>query len=249
MRKNYRVDHYTIVAPWEKQPLSRAQCAERASVFLRSIAEVDERLVKLCTLGKSISKPVGSPISVEPKYIEQILRIHEGEPDLGYTLYVIHPDGAFKIIIEDGVYTDAELLVNEIMVEFYPHDNPMLFEFLRVDVLTKIVAAIKDVYNTPYVCVVSDSHYFDMCGVKGISPFVSWMLYLRKRMELLPALPKEVEVKEFGSDGTLIITAQEPFTIDKEDHVLIAGETNRRLEDVGMLAEFNPYRKSSGGYS
>ena len=233
-------DDYYIAGWWRQRKSSKEDCAKRILSFLANLRGIDERFGHLNLVGRSFRQRVGKPVGRTVEEVMQQMREDKQFPDLGYRFSATLPPGEIlRVRIDDGTW--SKYSHNSVFVEFEPIMDSTLLGIITTSNMDKILRSMISIYNPICAYATTGAHrqMVDRVGDRVGIPYASWMLYLPINVDKLPALPDGVKVTPVEPHGSIIVTVQERFCADNEEHVRLAGLVTEKLEKTGILDELD----------
>jgi hypothetical protein len=227
------IEKYYIVGWWRQCKKTKETVAKEIETFLLELGKIDSRFEDLYELGRSVSKSVGKKIDPSYDGILKYMKEDKQFPQLGYDYWVLGPDECITISINESCWSKPNNPANNVMIDFSPIVDESLSDFLKVDVIIKIIQATVKVFKPVEGGMISANHREKVYN-KG-KPFTSWVQYLSIPVDTIPPMPEGVRVLPIDESGTLIVTVPELFDAENERHIAIAAEITKRLDEAGIL--------------
>jgi Immunity protein 52 len=227
---------YMVGAYWGSRRESVEQCADRLQRFLASLADCDPRLATWHEKGRSQKEALEKRINVaDREHLLDLLSRGRNRRDVGRS--VIEELG-FNVALWNGgdeqnesalsvtcglhaTTPNANAGLSNAVVLSMPRD---LGDLGRADSMARVLAAVAQAWEPQWAGVMSR----DAMSTRNFNarePFVDWMIYVPRHIDVVPAPSSVVQVPALGS-----ILVTQPTPPSGKDPEELAGI--RRLEEL-----------------
>ncbi|HEY0604895.1 MAG TPA: Imm52 family immunity protein [Herpetosiphonaceae bacterium] len=227
------MESFYIGVYWGVRKESVASCAERTAKLLTCLATCDPIFEHWFEQGRSKKEALKSEIKVEPEALQKLLLGGKNRTDVGNEVIKElgfrvgmwtggSDDGSASLTIKCGSYAPIPG-INSCILSL-PIEEPIAERLLHVPVLTSLLECMVAVWS-PEWGLVTSRQYQSLPGNLGADvPQTGWIVYLAGHRASIAdrALTPPSEVQRLGTDGSLLIATNEPFSASNQEHVAAA---------------------------
>lgn len=228
---------YGIKAYWTHRPESAEECARRAEMFFRLLAECHPSFVHWYE--KSSSAGTARELEFEPTR-ETFVRFfgrkkyQSGKDGFRFGAWTGHEaqDQGAMVMLRCG--SKAEVAPNNLWL-FLPEEALGHERMLSAAVVASAMRAIAVAWEPEWAVATADGLWDELSGGSRLGCFVGWMTYFSRERGEVPALPAPVRVEPVGDKGALVTLTSERLTPSNHEHVALAWRTQKLLEERGLF--------------
>ncbi|QRN99298.1 immunity 52 family protein [Archangium violaceum] len=228
---------YGIKAYWARRPESAEECARRAEMFFRLLAECHPNFAQWYEKSNSARKAL--QLGFEPTRetflgffgLEKYQSGKDGFRFGAWTGREAQDQGAM-VMLRCG--SKAEVAPNNLWL-FLPEEAQGHELMLSATVIASTMRAIAVAWEPEWAVATADGLWDELSGGSRLGCFVGWMTYFSRERGEVPALPAPVCVERVGDKGTLVTLIPERLTSSNPEHVALAWRTQKLLEDRGLF--------------
>ncbi|WP_375770799.1 immunity 52 family protein [Archangium gephyra] len=238
-----RIDSYYAGAYWGPRKETPEECAQRAEIFLASMAKVDPSFSRWFQQGRSRRDALKRPIEPTRAALEKLIRRGRDRQfeDLGYSVWawngvcVDYEDSGFNFAC--GAYSEA---VSNVCVCNLPTRGPNAERVLTVPVLTGLVRSMVLAWEPDSAIATSSMLREKVTPTGRAGTFVGWIMYFPRSRGTVPPLPAPVRIEPVEDKGALIVLTPERLTPANPEHVELAQRVHVLLDRAGLLRPLKP---------
>ncbi|QRK05912.1 immunity 52 family protein [Archangium violaceum] len=228
---------YGIKAYWAHRPESAEECARRAEMFFRLLAECHPDFAPWYEKSSSARKAL--QLGFEPT-LETFLKFfgrekyqsgNDGFRFGAWTGREAEDHGAM-VMLRCG--SKGEVAPNSLWL-FLPKEALGEERVVTEPVVSGAMRAVAVAWEPEWAVATADGLWDELSGGSQLGCFVGWMTYFSRDRGEVPALPAPVRVEAVGDKGTLVTLTPERLTPSNPEHVALAWRTQRALEERGLF--------------
>jgi len=214
-----------IGAYWGPRKESAHMCAERLASCLNDLAAVSKVFAAWYEKGKSRRNALRRTVEPTQDALVDVLNAERNRRDLskavidelGFRVGLWNgasEEQAASLSISCGMYAQNEYLWNAVVLNF----PERLGDLGKKEPALKALLAIVRAWEPEWAGVMSHSSIETRLFTPG-SPFVDWMIYLRRDDINRSRVPPSASVVNVDDLGTIIITQDVPVDANNQEHV------------------------------
>jgi hypothetical protein len=230
-------ESYGAGAYWGRRPESAEECARRAAMFFRLLAECHPSYARWYEKNSTGRK--ASQLEFEPTQ-ETFVRFfgrkkyQSGNDGFRFGAWTGHEEQDQGGMVMLGCGSKAEFSSNVLRL-FFPAEALGHERMLSAPVLVGVMRAMAVAWEPEWALATADGLWDQLSGGSRVGCFLGWMTYFSRERGEVPALPAPVRVEPVGDKGTLVILTPERLTPSNPEHVALAWRVQNRLAESGLL--------------
>lgn len=242
---------YDACAYWGARKELPEECAQRAMVFLGSLAACDPLLAHWNKTpkprGRGRKTPLMPPeLSALTDAFRRGVNREPGGPaleELGLTVSAYNDgdrQGFASLTMRCGGHGQSRSTTTNACVLSLPSTGADADRLLTMPVLTNIVRSMVAAWE-PDWALAGSSAYRMQYREPDMAPFsLGWVTYLSHRLGKVPPLPAPVRIEPVEDRGMMIVLTSERFTVANPEHVALARRVRELLSRAGLIQPVMP---------
>jgi hypothetical protein len=232
MSESYRVGAY-----WGSRPESAEQCAQRAEMFFRLLAQCHPSYTRWFEKTRSAQKTPPSRFEPTREVFTRFFgqkKYQSGNDGFHFGAWTGHEeqDQGGMLMLRCG--SKAEVAPNYLLL-FFPNEALGSEHMLKAPVLASVMRAMALAWEPEWAIATAEGLWEQFSNGGCLGTFVGWMTYFSRQRGQVPALPAPARVEAIGDKGSLVSLTPERLTPSQPDHVVLVQRVQQLLEQEGLL--------------
>ncbi|WNG52052.1 hypothetical protein F0U60_54070 [Archangium minus] len=222
---------------WGRRQESAEDCARRAELFFRLLAECHPSYARWYEQQDSEAAEVPLQLAPTREFFVRLFEKEEYRSDGGgfrFGAWTGHEaqDQGGMVLIFCGAHAEG---ASNHLVLYFPEESPGSERMLTLPVLTGVMRAMALAWEPEWGVIVSGDFRDNISEEGSAGSFMGWVTYFSRERGELPGLPVRVEPVE--DKGMLVLLTPERLSGGNPEHLALGRRVQALLAERGLLRE------------
>jgi hypothetical protein len=222
---------------WGRRQESAEECARRAELFFRLLAQCHPSYARWYEQQDSEDTEAQLQLETSRETFTRFFGSEEYRSDGGgfrFGAWTGHEaqDQGGMVLLFCGAHAEGS---SNHLVLYFPEEKAGSERMLTVPVLAGVMRAMALAWEPDWGVIVSGDFRDSLSERGSAGTFIGWVTYFAHKRGELPSLPKPARVEPVGDKGSILILGPDRLSSRSPEHLALGRRIQEVLEERGLL--------------